>query len=129
MRRLGIALLAALALVAVLAMVAAACGGTSGAPSSSGPPSSGAPSSESLLSKGSPNTARDPQVIVDALDAAGLALCHSDDSDFAEYKRLRHLGRVFHQVVLSAPFSGADPIGQHKLAQLQHNEPAEHRRH
>jgi hypothetical protein len=28
---------------------------------------------------------RDPEVIVQALDAAGLALCHSDYSDAAEY--------------------------------------------
>jgi hypothetical protein len=28
---------------------------------------------------------RDPEVIVNALDAAGLALCHSDYSDAAEY--------------------------------------------
>jgi hypothetical protein len=71
-------------LVLALALVAGACGGgTSGAPSSNqrpvNAPHTGAPSSN-----GSANVTRNPQVIVDALDAAGLALCDSKYNDLAE---------------------------------------------
>jgi hypothetical protein len=38
----------------------------------------------SSSSNGSANVTRSPQVIVDALDAAGLALCHSEYNDLAE---------------------------------------------
>ena len=74
-----------------LAVLAAACSGASPAPSSNaealnGPPI-GVPSS-----KGSPNGIRDPQVIINALDAAGLALCHSDYNDLAGYNVYGILG-------------------------------------
>jgi hypothetical protein len=79
-------------LVVVLALVAAACSArTTGTPS----PTTGtliAPSLGASSSNGPPNVTRDPQVIVDALDAAGLALCHSDYSDAAQYNIYGILG-------------------------------------
>ena len=65
----------------VMALLAAACAGqTSGAPSSK-PRSVPVSPTGTSPSNGSDHCHRDPQVIVDALDAAGLALCHADYSD------------------------------------------------
>ena len=88
----GRAAVSVLALLGVLLLAATACGGgttrerVSNAPASHGPP-------PDTLSSNTSAT-RDPAVIVHALDAAGLALCHSDYSDFAQYNVYGLLGAV-----------------------------------
>ena len=73
------------AALTVVALLAAACTGqATGAPSSK-PHSVSVTTTGTTPSDGSAAATRDPQVIVDALDAAGLALCHSDYSDGAQY--------------------------------------------
>ena len=78
----------------VVLMVAALCGavllGAACTRQSSAEPSSKARSVSVTTTDTTPPTrpvtaTRDPQVIVDALDAAGLALCHADYSDGAQY--------------------------------------------
>ena len=83
---------AALAVTGVLLLAVTACGYAttreqlSNAPASPGPPPETASSSTSVT--------RNPTAIVDSLDAVGLALCHSDHSDLAEYNIYRLLGAV-----------------------------------
>jgi hypothetical protein len=73
----------------VMALLAAACTGQV-----RGSPSSKPRSVPASLSDGSATATRNPQVIVDALDTAGLALCHSDYSDFAQYNIYGVLGAL-----------------------------------
>jgi hypothetical protein len=64
----------------------------------------------------SATTTGDPRIIVDALNAAGLALCHSDYSDFAQYDVFGILGatatwRFFpHHIALPVPADGTDAL-------------------
>jgi hypothetical protein len=61
-------------------------------------------------------TTGDPRVIVNALNAAGLALCHSDYSDGAQYDVFGILGatatwRFFpHHIALPVPADGTDAL-------------------
>ena len=88
----GRAAVCALAVMGVLLLTATGCGGTttrerlSNTPASHGPP-------PDTLSSNTPAT-RDPVAIVDALDAAGLALCHTDYSDLAQYNIYGLFGAV-----------------------------------
>jgi hypothetical protein len=78
--------------VAALAALAAACPGhTSGAPSWKAQPAPVTPTGTSIPTE-SATTSGDPRVIVDALNAAGLALCHSDYNDGAQYDVFGILG-------------------------------------
>jgi hypothetical protein len=73
------------AALALMALLATACTSqSSGAPFSK-PRSVPVTPTDTNPSSGSAANARDPQVIVNALDAADLALCHSDYSDAAQY--------------------------------------------
>jgi hypothetical protein len=68
-----------------MALAAAACTGqSSGAPTSM-PQSVSVTTTGTTPSNASANATHNPQIIVDALNAAGLALCHSDYSDGAQY--------------------------------------------
>jgi hypothetical protein len=84
--------LGALAVTGVVLLAATACGdGTtreqlSNTPASPGPPPATL-SSSTLVT-------RDPAAIVASLDAVGLALCHSDYSDLAEYNIYGLFGAV-----------------------------------
>ena len=69
----------------VIALLAAACTSQASGSSSSEPRSVPVPPTGTSPSNGSAIATRDPQVIVDALDTAGLALCHADYSDGAQY--------------------------------------------
>ena len=71
---------AMVAATAILGVAAAAC---SGGGSSTGTTTAGsAPNTSATSAPGTAGgSARDPQTVVDALDAAGLALCHSTDDD------------------------------------------------
>ncbi len=100
----------------VMALLAAACAGqTSGAPS---PKPRSVPVSRmgASPSNGSATATRDPQVIVDALDAAGLALCHADYSDGAQYNIYGILGasgtwRFFpHHSAVPVPTANGDAL-------------------
>ena len=102
--------------VATLAMLAAACTGhTSGAPSSKAQSVSVTPTGTSIPTEPA-TTTRDPRVIVDALNAAGLALCHSDYSDDAQYDIFGILGatatwRFFpHHTAAPVPADGTDAV-------------------
>jgi hypothetical protein len=75
-----------------MALLAVACTGqTDGAPSSKARSVPVSPTGTSIAAD-SVTTTRDPQVIIDALNAAGLALCHADYSDFAQYNIYGILG-------------------------------------
>jgi hypothetical protein len=79
----------------VMALLAAACTGqASGSPSSKprSVPVSPTGTTGTSPANGSATATRDPQVIVDALDAAGMALCHADYSDGAQYNIYGILG-------------------------------------
>jgi hypothetical protein len=84
--------LAALALTGVLLPAATACGGGTTGERLSETPASPGPPPDTLSSNTS--VTRDPAVIVDGLDAVGLALCHSDYSDLAEYNIYGLFGAV-----------------------------------
>ena len=80
------------AALTVVALLAAACTGQAiGAPSSK-PQAVSVTTTATTSSDGSATATGDPQVIVDALDAAGLALCHADYSDGAQYNIYGILG-------------------------------------
>jgi hypothetical protein len=71
--------------LAVMALAATACAGqTSGGSPLKPRPVTVSPMSVEASNPSAPAT-RDPQLIVDELEAAGLALCHSDYSDAAQY--------------------------------------------
>ena len=85
-------LLSLKAALTVMALFVTACTSpTSSAPFSE-PRAMPVTTTDTSLSQGSTSVTRDPQVIVDALDAAGLALCHSYLSDGAEYNIYGILG-------------------------------------
>ena len=73
----GRAAVCALAVMGVLLLTATGCGGTTTRERLSNTPAT-----------------RDPAAIVDALDAAGLALCHTDYSDLAQYNIYGLFGAV-----------------------------------
>jgi hypothetical protein len=80
------------AALTVVALLAAACTGQAvGAPSSK-PQSEPVSPTGTSRSNGSATATRDPRVIVDALDAAGLALCHADYSDGVQFNIYGILG-------------------------------------
>jgi hypothetical protein len=80
------------AALTVVVLLAAACTGqATGAPSSK-PQSVSGTTTGTTPSGGSATATGDPRVIVDALDAAGLALCHADYSDGAQYDIFGILG-------------------------------------
>jgi hypothetical protein len=100
----------------VMALLAAACAGqTSGAPSSK-PRSVPVSPTGTSTSNGSATATRDPRVIVDALDATGLALCHADYSDGAQYNIYGILGasgtwRFFpHHAAVPVPTDTGDAL-------------------
>jgi hypothetical protein len=102
--------------VAALAALAAACTGhTSGAPSVKAQSAPVTPTGTSIPTDSAATTG-DPRVIVDALNAAGLALCHSDDSDAARYDVFGILGatatwRFFpHHTAVPVRAAGADAL-------------------
>jgi hypothetical protein len=101
------------AVLTVSALLAAACTGqATGAPSSK-PQSVSVTTTGTTPFDGSATATGDPQVIVDALDAAGLALCHSNFSDGAQYNVFGILGasatwRFFpHHVAVPVPAATA----------------------
>jgi hypothetical protein len=102
--------------VAALAALAAACTGqTSGAPSSRAESVPVTETGTSIPTE-SATTTLDPRVIVDTLNAFGLALCHSDYSDFAQYDVFGILGatatwRFFpHHTAVPVPAAGTDAM-------------------
>jgi hypothetical protein len=77
----------------LVAFFGAACASQSSAALSSNPPSMPVTTTGTTSPSNRSNSGtRDPQVIVDELDAAGLALCHSDYSDGAQYNIYGILG-------------------------------------
>jgi hypothetical protein len=102
--------------VAALAALAAACTGhTSGAPSSQAQSVPVTPTGTSIPTESATATG-DPRVIVDTLNAAGLALCHSAYSDGAPYDVFGILGatatwRFFpHHTAVPVPSDGVDAL-------------------
>jgi hypothetical protein len=82
------------AFLSIMTLLAAACTGQTSATPFSNPRSVPVTTTGTSPSNGSATATRDPRVIVDALDAAGLALCHSDYSDFAQYDVYGVLGAL-----------------------------------
>ena len=68
-----------------IALLAAACTGETREAPSSKPRSVPVTTTGTVLTSRPADATRDAQVIIDALNAAGLALCHSDYSDGAQY--------------------------------------------
>jgi hypothetical protein len=96
LKQLGRSRIEAVSFIAALtfvALLAAACAGQAvGAPSSKPHAEPVSPAGTSRSNESATTATRDPQVIVDALDAAGLALCHADYSDSAQYNIYGILG-------------------------------------
>jgi hypothetical protein len=94
-------------------LCAAACTGKTPATPFSDPRSVSVTTTGTTLSNGTATATRDPDVIVNALNAAGLELCHNDLSDFAQYDVYRILGasatwRFFpHHVAVPVPNASA----------------------
>ncbi len=83
---------AVVAVTGVLLLAATACGGGTTTARLLKTPASRGPASDARSSNTS--VTRDPEVVLHALDAVGLALCHSDYSDLAEYNIYRLFGAV-----------------------------------
>jgi hypothetical protein len=100
----------------VMALLAAACTGQTGDAPSSKPRSVPITPTGTSPSDVSATATRDPQVIIDALNAAGLALCHADYSDFAQYNIYGILGasatwRFFpHHSAVPVPADNGEPL-------------------
>ena len=69
----------------VVALFAVACTGQATGATSSRPQAVSVTTTSTTTSDGSATATGNPRVIVDALDAAGLALCHAHYSDGAQY--------------------------------------------
>lgn len=75
-----------------MALAAAACTGQSGGAPTSMSHSVSVTTTGTAPSNASDSATHNPQTIVDSLNAAGLALCHSDYSDGAQYDIFSFLG-------------------------------------
>lgn len=104
------------ALLTGMSLLAAACNGQSSGEPTSMPRSLSTTTTGTVPSRESATATSDPQIIVDALDAAGLALCHSDYSDFAQYNIYGILGayatrRFFpHHLAVPVPTTNGEAL-------------------